>query len=120
MIDLVALSKKEKTKVDEHYGRILKGIWVSTKTKCSNKNSSSYILYGAHGIKVCEKWEKDFIAFYRWSMRNGFKVNLRLERKNEEKGFTPHNSEWISQSESNERTFRRTLKARKIRGLNKL
>lgn len=37
--------------------------WVAMKNRCYNKNSKSFSNYGGRGIKVCERWQRDFFAF---------------------------------------------------------
>jgi hypothetical protein len=32
--------------------------WRAMKTRCRNPNSSAFYLYGARGIKVCDRWLK--------------------------------------------------------------
>ena len=38
-------------------------IWCGLRQRCLNKNSHKYRIYGARGIKVCERWNK-FENFY--------------------------------------------------------
>lgn len=38
--------------------------WCGIKGRCNNKSNLKYPIYGARGIKVCERWENDFMEFY--------------------------------------------------------
>lgn len=39
--------------------------WESMRTRChAGRNSVHYERYKARGIRVCEEWERSFIAFY--------------------------------------------------------
>ena len=53
-------------------GRIYQ-LWKSIKYRCNNSNCKCYKNYGGRGIKVCDEWQKDFISFYNWAMKNGYK-----------------------------------------------
>ena len=47
--------------------------------RCYNKNNESYKHYGGRGIKMCDEWRNDFMAFYNWAIENGFS-NEKSER----------------------------------------
>src|SRR5690606_14238599 len=51
-------------------------IWSGMKSRCNNKNQISYKDYGARGIKICKEWNNNFLKFYNWSIKNGYKDNL--------------------------------------------
>ena len=48
--------------------------------RCNNPNSINYYKYGERGITVCEEWKNNFMAFYEWSINNGFADNLSIDR----------------------------------------
>ena len=56
--------------------------WQDMKKRCYNPKVDRYKNYGALGIKVCEDWKTDFMSFYNWSIENGWKEGLTIERKN--------------------------------------
>lgn len=37
--------------------------WNSMKSRCYNKNNPKYFMYGAKGIKVCDRWLESFENF---------------------------------------------------------
>jgi hypothetical protein len=39
--------------------------WAGMLGRCNDKNLKCYKYYGGRGIKVCEKWSNDFIAFLK-------------------------------------------------------
>lgn len=55
-------------------------IWTCMNQRCSNPNNKSYPRYGGRGISVCKDWQHDFLAFYNWSMNNGYQDNLTIDR----------------------------------------
>lgn len=91
-----------------HYKRVSEGeslrgrntriynIWCSMKTRCFNSNEKCYKHYGGRGISVCDEWKDDFGAFYDWSISNGYKDGLSIERKNVNENYEPNNCEWIT------------------------
>lgn len=75
-------------------------IWSNIKTRCSNPNAENYMYYGGKGIAVCEEWSKSFQSFYEWSIKNGYKDGLTIDRKNSDGDYCPQNCQWITQSEN--------------------
>ena len=43
-------------------------VWRTMLSRCENKNTINYYLYGKRGIKVCDSWHK-FINFYKFRLR---------------------------------------------------
>ena len=48
-------------------------LWKSIKYRCNNPHCKSYPDYGGRGIKMCDEWENDFVAFHDWALANGYK-----------------------------------------------
>ena len=55
-------------------------VWKTMKQRCFNPNNQSYKNYGGRGIVVCDEWKTNFTSFYKWSMENGYKKGLTIDR----------------------------------------
>jgi len=75
------------------------GVWQNMIKRCYNENSDRYYTYGARGIKVCDKWKDDFHAFAEWAVKNGWKPNLSIERKDLDGNYCPDNCTFITMKE---------------------
>ena len=73
------------------------------KTRCYNPNSSSYNVYGGKGIKICKEWLEDPGCFESWSLLNGYKNNLTIDRIDSNDDYRPENCQWITKSENSYR-----------------
>lgn len=74
-------------------------IWCGMKKRCYNKNCKSYPNYGGKGITVCDEWKNNFLVFYEWSVKNGYKENLQIDRIDTNKGYSPVNCRWSTHTE---------------------
>lgn len=74
--------------------------WRGILHRCKNSSASHYENYGGRGITVCDEWKEDFMAFYEWSMQNGYADNLTLDRKDNDKGYSPDNCRWVTHMEN--------------------
>lgn len=81
-------------------------IWTSMKQRCTNPKNKRYSRYGARGINVCEAWADNFQSFYNWSMSNGYKIGLSIDRIDNEKGYSPDNCKWVPMTDQAKRTNR--------------
>lgn len=90
---------------DSPYKRVY-NIYCDMKRRCYNKNTKHYVNYGGRGIKVCEEWINDFEKFLTWSLENGYKDSLTIDRINNDGNYEPSNCRWTSQKEqsNNKRT----------------
>jgi hypothetical protein len=52
------------------------------------------------GIIVCDEWNNNFLPFYEWSLKNGFKEDLEIDRINNNGNYCPENCRWISHKEN--------------------
>jgi len=86
-------------KRDKRHGkcntRIYK-IWTGMKSRCNNKNAGNYCRYGGKNIKICKDWENDFMKFYEWSIKNGYKPRLSIDRIDGKGNYEPTNCRWTT------------------------
>lgn len=82
-----------------HTGSRLHRIWFNIKKRCRNKNYPEYNSYGGRGIDICDDWFDDFESFYQWSMNNGYKDDLTIDRIDNDKGYSPDNCRWTTPAE---------------------
>lgn len=90
----------------------LYGVWNSIKSRCCNRNSTFFHRYGSRGISICESWNSSFNEFYTWSMNNGWKHGLSIERIDNDSGYNPINCKFIprGQQARNRSTSKLTMK----------
>jgi len=74
-------------------------IWCAMKTRCNNKNTLDYPLYGGRGISVTPEWEDSFEAFNTWATDNGYQPTLTIERVNNDGIYEPKNCIWATRKE---------------------
>lgn len=79
-------------------------IWDGMKQRCNNKNNAHYKDYGERNISVCNEWENNFLSFYNWSLENGYKDNLTIDRENNDLGYHPNNCRWVERTTQSRNT----------------
>lgn len=77
----------------------LYAVWEGIKARCYNPNYNQYCDYGGRGIKMCDEWRYDAESFIRWSMENGWKKGLTIERENNDGNYEPSNCKYATWKE---------------------
>jgi hypothetical protein len=72
-------------------------IFMGMRSRCTNPKVKCYKDYGARGIRVCDRWEKfeNFLS----DMGPTYADDLTLERKDNDKGYSPDNCHWATRGE---------------------
>ena len=69
----------------------LYGVWAGVKRRCYNPNEPAYPYYGGIGITLCDSWLNDPKAFIDWSLANGWRKGMHLDKDIlcKEQGISP-------------------------------
>jgi len=84
-------------------------VWHGIKQRCHQPNDPQYSYYGARGIRVCDEWINDFVAFRDWAMANGFREEpdengrnrCTLDRIDNNGNYQVNNCRWVSPAVQN-------------------
>lgn len=70
-------------------------VWRGIKQRCLENYCESH-LYFKKGISVCIEWQNSYELFKEWSLNNGYKKGLQIDRIDNSKGYCPENCRWVS------------------------
>lgn len=95
-------SIEEYTKYSIHLHHIL----IMMKKRCYDKNHQNYKYYGEKNIKICDDWLNNPNSFVDWSLLNGYKIGLQIDRINNAGNYEPNNCRWVTRIENANNTSR--------------
>ncbi len=70
-------------------------VWNAMKQRCTNSNHPSYPDYGGRGIAICEDWLDHPATFIEWSLANGWRRGLTIDRRNNDGNYDPNNCRFV-------------------------
>ena len=99
------VSRKRLTKHGESNSRLYK-LWKGVSKRCYCKTCEGYKNYGGRGIKMCDEWRDNFLAFKEFMLSIGYDETLptgeqTIERIDVNGNYEPSNCKLISKTEQN-------------------
>lgn len=79
-------------------GTKLHEVWKEMKRRVKGKYYGTMV-YKKKGIKVCDEWQ-DAKPFLDWSIQNGYKEGLQLDRIDNDGDYSPENCRWVTPKEN--------------------
>lgn len=88
----------------------LYSVWRGMKKRCLVQTSIGYKNYGGRGIRICDEWKDDYLAFRNWALNNGYKQGLTIDRINNNGNYEPSNCRFTDyKKQANNRRSNRLL-----------
>ena len=70
--------------------RRLIAVWRNMVYQCrDDSRGKNHAAYFQRGIRVCDEWTRDRMAFVRWAMSNGYAEGLKLVRTGDSSVYGP-------------------------------
>ena len=74
--------------------------WADMRRRCSPTERDDSIHYYQKGIRVCDAW-LHWPTFAAWSIANGWKIGLEIDRIDNSLGYSPDNCRFVTELEQN-------------------
>jgi hypothetical protein len=88
--------------------------WCRMISRTTDANGNDFDNYMGRGIKVCDEWKNSFKFFYDWSIQNGYKDGLSIDRIDNNGNYAPYNCRWTTKEVQSRNT--RVLKSTNTSG----
>ena len=85
--------------MDKDIRRRLLKIYLHMKERCYDQNDKRYADWGGRGIHICDEWLNDREKFFEWSIKNGYKEGLSIDRIDNDGPYAPWNCEWATRTQ---------------------
>lgn len=105
------MNKRKRGVKSEEHGERICNIRDGMIRRCYNKNEPAYKWYGARGITVCDEWLRHGgrRAFYDWSIENGYRDDLSIDRIDNNGPYAPWNCRWATTGEQSRNNRRNRI-----------
>jgi len=80
--------------------------WDNMRRRCTNPSHPQHPYYGGRGIRICEAWRTDPVAFVAWAASAGWEKGLQLDRIDNDGNYEPSNCRWTTRAVQSRNTRR--------------
>lgn len=86
----------EKSGDSRKNGHPLYRVWRGIIDRCTGNSPDAIRNYKLKGITVCAEWRDSYLAFKDWSLSNGYKKGLQIDRRDNQGNYEPSNCRWVT------------------------